>query len=49
MGAITPKYPISDESMLYLLHKYPFLKFRKEYGSKLHPNPCSIRNYGKLG
>ncbi len=34
MGAFTPKYPISDEAMLDLLNKYPFLKFRKSYGSR---------------
>ena len=34
MGAFTPKYPISDEAMLDLLNKYPFLKFRKAYGSR---------------
>lgn len=33
MGAFTPKYPISGEAMLALLNKYPFLKFRKTYGS----------------
>ena len=34
MGAFTPKYPITDEAMLDLLNKYPFLKFRKEYGNR---------------
>ena len=34
MSAFTPKYPISDEAMLDLLNKYPFLKFRKAYGSR---------------